>query len=158
QAPDGRVRVTYVSAGAERLFGVTPEEILDDPESLYRAIHEEDAPRLRAAEAVALRPLTPFECEFRPRTPPRDAGLGYWRSAPRRLPTGEAVWDGVILDVTDRKRIEEALRQSEQRFARFMQHLPGLAWIKDAQGRYVYVNDAAEAAFQRPRAELYGKT
>ena len=39
------------------------------------------------------------------------------------------------------------LRQSEVRFARFMQHLPGLAWIKDGQGRYVFANDAAVRAF-----------
>jgi PAS domain S-box-containing protein len=37
-----------------------------------------------------------------------------------------------------------------------MRHLPGLAWIKDLQGRYVYVNDAAEKAFQTPRGKLYG--
>jgi PAS domain S-box-containing protein len=64
----------------------------------------------------------------------------------------------VIADVTERKRAEEALRQSEQRFARFMQHLPGLAWIKDTRGRYVYVNEAAEKAFRTPRADLYGRT
>jgi PAS domain S-box-containing protein len=50
------------------------------------------------------------------------------------------------------------LRESEQRFARFMQHLPGLAWIKDLDGRYVYANDAAEKAFRTPRPQLYGKT
>ena len=39
-----------------------------------------------------------------------------------------------------------------------MQHLPGLAWIKDLQGRYVYANDAAVRAFRTPRGELYGRT
>ena len=39
-----------------------------------------------------------------------------------------------------------------------MQHLPGLAWIKDLQGRDVYANDAAEMAFHTSRAKLYGKT
>ena len=46
----------------------------------------------------------------------------------------------------------------ENRFARFMQHLPGLAWIKDLQGRYVYANEAAARAFQREAHNLYGKT
>jgi len=55
-------------------------------------------------------------------------------------------------------RAEVAMRESEHRFSRFMQHLPGLAWIKDADGRYVYVNDAAEKAFGKTRAELVGKT
>jgi PAS domain S-box-containing protein len=61
-------------------------------------------------------------------------------------------------DITERHQALAALRESEQRFARFMQHLPGLAWIKDVTGRYVYANDAAQAAFQAPRAQLYGKT
>ncbi|MES2659075.1 MAG: ATP-binding protein [Verrucomicrobiota bacterium] len=46
----------------------------------------------------------------------------------------------------------------EQRFFRFMQSLPGLAWIKDAEGRYVYANDAAMKAFQTKAEELYGFT
>ena len=64
----------------------------------------------------------------------------------------------VVEDITERVRAEEALRESEERFARFMQHLPGLAWIKDWQGRYVYANAAAVRAFRRPRNDLYGKT
>lgn len=65
---------------------------------------------------------------------------------------------GVCMDVTARKRAEEALRDSEQRFARFMQQFPGLAWIKDADGRYVYANDGAAAVFRLSRAQLYGAT
>jgi PAS domain S-box-containing protein len=64
--------------------------------------------------------------------------------------------DGADRELPDQQLT--ALRASEQWFARFMGHLPGLAWIKDRAGRYVYVNDAAERAFQRPRAELYGQT
>ena len=60
-------------------------------------------------------------------------------------------------DITSRKMAVEALRESEQRFSRFMQQLPGLAWIKDADGRYVYANDAAERSFGTTKADLYGK-
>jgi PAS domain S-box-containing protein len=58
----------------------------------------------------------------------------------------------------ERKLADEALRESEQRFTRFMQHLPGLAWIKDLEGRYMYVNEAAERAFGVSSRELCGKT
>ena len=60
-------------------------------------------------------------------------------------------------DVTNRRQIEDALRESEQRFSRFMQQLPGLAWIKDVDGRYVYANDAAIRSFGVPRETLFGK-
>src|SRR5262245_12245797 len=58
----------------------------------------------------------------------------------------------------DAQQAVAALRESEQRFGKFMQRLPGLAWIKDLDGRYVFLNDAAEQAFRRPRAELLGRT
>ena len=61
-------------------------------------------------------------------------------------------------DITERRHSEEALRLSEERFTRFMQHLPGLAWIKDGQGRYVYANAAAEKAFGTSREQLYGRS
>ena len=39
-----------------------------------------------------------------------------------------------------------------------MQHLPGLAWIKDAEGRYVYANEAATRTFGVRAEELLGHT
>jgi PAS domain S-box-containing protein len=67
-------------------------------------------------------------------------------------------WVTVVLDVTERKQMEEALRQSEERFARFMHSLPGLAWIKDLQGRYVFANDAALKVFRCSWERLHGQT
>ena len=60
-----------------------------------------------------------------------------------------------IEDVTERKQVEKRLQESEKWFSRFMQHLPGLAWIKDADGRYVYANNAAENAFRVSRSRRY---
>jgi two-component system cell cycle sensor histidine kinase/response regulator CckA len=65
---------------------------------------------------------------------------------------------GALSDITTRDQAEKSLRQSEQRFAQFMLHLPGLAWIKDANGRYVYANDAAVKVFRMSREQFYGKT
>src|SRR6266436_1107132 len=55
----------------------------------------------------------------------------------------------------ERKRSEDALRQSEDRFAAFMDNLPGYAWMKDLQGRYVYVNEMVSGL---PGYRSLGKT
>ena len=54
-----------------------------------------------------------------------------------------------IGDFIARKRAEEALRESDRRFTLFMQNLPGVAFMKDTQGRYVYVNEPFENTFHR---------
>ena len=42
---------------------------------------------------------------------------------------------------------DQARRQSDRLFAAFMNNLPALAWIKDVQGRYLYLNEAFSKAF-----------
>jgi PAS domain S-box-containing protein len=70
----------------------------------------------------------------------------------------EAVQQDILEQNAHREREIQSQRSSEERFVRFMQHLPGLAWIKDLQGRYVYANDAAMKVFRSTQDELFGKT
>lgn len=63
-----------------------------------------------------------------------------------------------IGQLLERKRTEDALRESENRFALFMRHLPGAAWMKDTAGRYLYANETAERIFGVGRSDLSGKT
>ena len=63
-----------------------------------------------------------------------------------------------IGDFIERMHAESALRESERRFAEFMRHIPGVAFIKDVRGRYLYVNELFEALFHRALSDLRGKT
>jgi two-component system, cell cycle sensor histidine kinase and response regulator CckA len=63
-----------------------------------------------------------------------------------------------VIDITERKLWEETLRQSEERFTAFMRHLPGIAFIKDLTGKYVYYNEASWPQFQKRPEEIVGRT
>ena len=66
-----------------------------------------------------------------------------------------AVWR----DLTERKRAELALRESEDRFKAFMNHSPTVAFIKDDAGRYVFVNRPFEEHFGVEfEVDVQGKT
>lgn len=57
-----------------------------------------------------------------------------------------------------RKQAEIALQESQDRFQAFMNNSPTVAFMKDSQGRNVYVNKQLEQVFQVKQADLLGKT
>ena len=61
-------------------------------------------------------------------------------------------------NVTASRQTAEALHETQERFSLFMQHLSGLAWIKNLRGEYLYANAAALQVFQCFPEQLYGKT
>ena len=67
----------------------------------------------------------------------------------------EATTARLRAEIEERKEAEGAVRQSEERFAAFMDNLPGCAWMKDLQGRYVYVNEMVRGL---PGYRSLGKT
>jgi PAS domain S-box-containing protein len=146
------------SEALEAIHGLAPGTFAGTFEAYQQDIHPDDRAMVQAAIAQTLETGEAHHIEYRIVLPDGRQRWVEGRGKLFRDASGSPVrMIGVCTDVTDRKRVEQALYESDERFSRFMQHLPGLAWIKDTEGRYVYVNDAAAAAFQKPRDELYGK-
>ncbi len=100
-------RFTYFSAGVGQLHEVSAAEAMGDASLIYGQIVEEDRREVAEREASAALSGTAFKVEARIRLP---SGRLCWRlftSAPRRLPNHHLVWDGVEVDITERKRTEE---------------------------------------------------
>ncbi len=104
---NGDRRFTYISGGVESLHGVTADTVLRDPLSLYGQFPEEERRRIADLEEEALRNMSKFYVEARFRKPDGTERWGLLSSMPRELPNGHVLWDGIEIDITERKRAEE---------------------------------------------------
>ena len=61
-------------------------------------------------------------------------------------------------DITDRKLVQEALIESENRYNTFINNNVDMIFVKDDQFRYLIVNNAMATFYQKPKSEILYKT
>ena len=111
---EGERRATEVSESVQRVLGFTPSEVLADVECVYSRFHPNDKAVMQAAEMASANNLTVFDRETRYLRPDGTTRRLHFVSAPRRTPEGNVVWEGVCIDVTQRREAEEASHRLEQ--------------------------------------------
>ncbi|MFW9263159.1 AAA family ATPase [Nostoc sp. CALU 546] len=110
---DGSVSMPYVSSGCYNLYEVTAEEIMTGRQSLRSMEHPDDFASIQQAIIYSAENITPFRHEWRIIT---SSGTVKWlqgASQPERQADGSIIWDGVIIDISERKLAEVALKESE---------------------------------------------
>ena len=151
---DGSMRFLYVSSGIRPMAGVSPEAVLSDPAALYGLIVDEDRAALAAAEQASASSMSVFDTTLRMRT--RDGAVRWMQasSTPRPLPDGRILWDGILLDITGRKREEAAREESEGRFRLVIENaeLP-VAITSMEDGKVLFINECAARFFEVSQAE-----
>ena len=104
----GHECMPYATEGLRQLYGLAPEHVRDNAQALHDRIHPEDLPRVRASIAESARVLSPWRLEFRAQT--HDGTRWHEGHAmPERESDGGTLWYGYIVDITERKRYQEAL-------------------------------------------------
>ncbi|RYZ96659.1 MAG: diguanylate cyclase, partial [Moraxellaceae bacterium] len=148
-----------MSAEMYRIFGVDPT--LPPPEfmELAQRIHPDDRETFIWNYHAFMREGTGYQMDFRL---PQANGDFLWieaRSETIRDEDGRAIkLIGTAQDITERKKTELALNASESRFRAFMENTPILAFIKDNDGKFVYINPTFERTFDILLEDIIGKT
>jgi PAS domain S-box-containing protein len=121
------------------------------------ALHPDDVERVRANFRAANEMQVPFRTEYRLRHWEGDFRWFIDSAMPRFDGTGEFVgYIGSVIDIEDRRRAEQALRESERQFRSVVENLPGLAWSALPDGYLDYFNRRWAEYTGRPPESMEG--
>jgi PAS domain S-box-containing protein len=142
--PDGRP-MRYVSPQIEPLLGVEPEEWTRDATGWSRNVHPDDLARVKREWNGARERAVAFRAEYR--IVRGDGSVAWVRD--EAVPVGSddegmPTYQGVLLDITERKRAEERVREAEERYRTLVEQLPAITYIEDASGRTTYISPQIE--------------
>ncbi|MBL1177427.1 PAS domain S-box protein [Pantanalinema sp. GBBB05] len=105
--PDGSGRFPFVGYKCLAIYEVAPEVIQNDAQVLWNMTYGEDQSALAISIQHSGESLQPWNMQWRILTPSGHLKWVEGMAKPTRLEDGVVVWDGVLLDITDRKKLEE---------------------------------------------------
>jgi diguanylate cyclase (GGDEF)-like protein/PAS domain S-box-containing protein len=149
----------YISPQVEEMLGYTPEKWREDSEFLWKILHPDDKERILAEAQRTNETGDPFGEEYRVIS---KSGHVVWvRDEAGLVKDREGTplfWQGVVHDITERKRTEEALREAEERFRRsFHDAAIGMALVAP-DGLFLRTNRSLCNMLGYREVELLGKT
>ena len=156
---DSKGRIAHVNAAVQRTFGYGREELIGKPvETLiperFRGAHPSHIQTYNAQPSVApigvgleVYGLRKDGTEF-----PIDIMLSHVETSEGRVIVS------IIRDISERKRVEGALRHSEHQLRTLFEFSPSALIVSDREGRITEVNARVESYFGYNRAELLGQS
>ncbi|MDP2875686.1 MAG: PAS domain S-box protein, partial [Holophaga sp.] len=144
--PDGTIGFDYLSPRMAELFGLELEPLRADIQLAFQVVHPDDSDAFVKLNQDGLKYLTPFNWEGRIVVDGEIRWL-HIASTPERLDTGDVLWHGVAAEITERQRMLDALRQSEQRLRALFEGAPIGMFHTTLEGHFIRVNGAQSSLF-----------
>ncbi len=153
--PDKSDELLYISKGVEDIYGIPQDKAADAVRLLWERVHPDDLQALTESVKRSAETLSFWETEFRVALPDGKTKWLHSRGLPTKQDDGGVVWDSLGIDITDRKRAEAKLTESEARFrAIFEQAAAGIAVASIPSAEIIDTNQALCDMLGYTREEL----
>jgi PAS domain S-box-containing protein len=155
---DGSTCLPFASKGIEDIFGIDAKTVKHDASAIFALLHPDDLEYVWHSIRYSAQQMTDWTEQFRVIHPEKGEIWTEGHSTPERLSSNGAVlWHGFIRDITHRKRVEQTLKNSENRFRQMFDHSPIAYLSLDLEGRFLDLNDKMAAMLGYSRTELLGR-
>jgi PAS domain S-box-containing protein len=148
-------RVTYVSPSVERALGYKPEEVIGTRMEGY--LPESEIPKIASNFAALMKGMNVLGLQGEMLRKDGTHVSAELNASPIFKDGGIVGVQGIVRDVTERRKMENALRESEERLRRLLESMSEHIAVFDTEWRYLLANEALTRSLEIPREQLLGK-
>ncbi|MBL1200358.1 MAG: PAS domain S-box protein [Nostoc sp. GBBB01] len=144
QRQDNSVCVLYISSGCKNLYEIEPEIIQADFRLLCKLIHPLDIKAFAESITACSTTVSPWHWQGRIITPSGKLKWIQGSSIPERQANGDLLWNGLVMDITEQKQVQEKLQESEARYKAILSAIPDLMFRISRDGEYLDLKSEGE--------------
>ena len=126
--PDGTYCMPFSSEAINEMFGCSPEDVQDDANPVFKMVLPEDLKGMIDSIEYSAKHLTPWQHEYQVQIPGQPVRWMWGNATPERLSDGSMIWHGFNTDISDRKKAEDELKESEERYRRLAENAPDIIY------------------------------
>ncbi|MBF0641625.1 PAS domain S-box protein [Pseudomonas protegens] len=119
----GQIDFAYISEGSETLVGYSPAVLAHRDKGLRSLVHPDDKASYHQTQDQALDTDSDWSWQGRILTRQGQQRWAEIKAITRRLDDGAFVWDGIVWDISESKRIELELASSREQLRELSAHL-----------------------------------
>jgi PAS domain S-box-containing protein len=155
---NGKAINTVHAPGCINVTGYTSEDFTRDPYLWFTMVYYEDRPFVEemARQALLEKKIEPYEH----RIIRKDKSMRWVKNTTLPHYNSDGVLtsiDGLIEDITERKNMEEALRESETKYRQLIENLNDIVWSTDADLRFNYISSIFKKISGFTEEEILGR-
>ncbi len=144
----------YWSDEVYRIFGLVPQEFEVTYEAFLKSVHPEDREHVKKAVNEALYENKYYDIDFRIVRPDGEVRVVHGQAEVTRYESGKPIrMVGTVQDVTEHRRAEEVLRESEKKYRDLVANALVGVYRSNLKGETLYVNDALLRIFEYDSVE-----
>jgi len=149
---DGSFALPYVNDKILQYAGISPEAAMAEPSLLFTPIHPDDREMIQHAISSSARTLDYFSVEHRLIDVNGRLRWFHVKSMPQELSSGDILWSGVSIDITERMLAEEKLKEYEK----VVEGIKEMIAVVDRDYRYQVANRAFLNHLNREKGHVVG--
>ena len=140
--PDGRVLAPYTNEALKQIYRLNPEDIREDASAVFNLIYPDDLQRYIETIKESAANLSVWNTEFRLKFEDGTVRYILGNATPELEPDGSILWHGFATDITELKKHEQEVIESEQLTNSILNSLTAHIAVLNNEGVIIAVNEA----------------